>query len=294
MRRLIPILFGTFVLAQNPTALTPIAVVKFPALDEMSGLAASNRYKGVYWTHNDSGDSARIFAIRQDGSVVMPPGQTDATYKGIAIEGAGAIDWEDIAIDGGTIYIADVGNNGNVRRDLTVYAIKEPNPNEDQKAKPTKVIPVRYPDQFEFPGSDWRFDCESIVVYKKRLYFLTKHRGSESPHDPMDSTALYRLDTKDTQGYTVLTKLGEAKALGGWVTAADVSPNGKLLAVLAQFPKQAVHIYEIPKNSEKMLAGKHTVVPFAGGKQCEGICFVGNDTVMINNEQRDLFLLKVR
>ena len=37
---------------------------------EGSGLAASRRPPGVFWTHNDPGDSARLFAIDRQGRVL--------------------------------------------------------------------------------------------------------------------------------------------------------------------------------------------------------------------------------
>ena len=42
-------------------------------LAEVSGIAKSQTYEDTYWVHNDSGDEARLFAIRADGSVIVPP-----------------------------------------------------------------------------------------------------------------------------------------------------------------------------------------------------------------------------
>jgi hypothetical protein len=142
--------------------LKPHAVVQHKPIDEMSGIARSRTYEGVFWVHNDSGDRARIFPIRLDGSVVIPPfvSRRDSSdrpedpsvvYEGIHIEGAVNIDWEDIAIDGDTLYIADVGNNGNARRDLAVYVVKEPNPEATLQAHALKRVPVAYSDQKAFP-----------------------------------------------------------------------------------------------------------------------------------------------
>jgi len=39
-------------------------------VDEASGLAAGRRTRGILFTHNDSGDSARIFAFFDDGEPV--------------------------------------------------------------------------------------------------------------------------------------------------------------------------------------------------------------------------------
>ncbi len=41
-----------------------------PSIDESSGLSASRAHRGVLYTHNDSGDSARVFAVREDGTLV--------------------------------------------------------------------------------------------------------------------------------------------------------------------------------------------------------------------------------
>ena len=46
-------------------------------LVEVSGLAVGRRNPSLLWTHNDSGDSARIFAINQQGQVV-----TEVTVAG--------------------------------------------------------------------------------------------------------------------------------------------------------------------------------------------------------------------
>lgn len=171
----------------------------------MSGIARSRTYSGIYWVHNDSGDRARIFPIRQDGSVVIPPfvSRRDTSsrpedpalvYEGIQVGGAVNIDWEDIAIDGDTLYIADTGNNANARHDLAVYVLKEPNPETTLQTPILKRIPIAYPDQKAFPGDEWHFDCEAIFVFQGKLYFLTKHRAPRQPNTPEPSTKLYRLD----------------------------------------------------------------------------------------------------
>ncbi|MER3403200.1 MAG: hypothetical protein C4337_07925 [Armatimonadota bacterium] len=99
----------------------PVAKVAHPPIDEMSGIARSRTYPDTYWVHNDSGDRARLFAIRADGNVMVPPfvsrrdnarqsNTPPPVFEGIQIDGATNIDWEDIAIDGDTLYIADTGS----------------------------------------------------------------------------------------------------------------------------------------------------------------------------------------
>jgi hypothetical protein len=126
------LLFGLFaiVLISNPVfpqseRIQKVTNIEFEAISEMSGLAKSRRYADVYWMHNDSGDRARLFAADSEGKVIIPRfmssfyhGEREEADKnpwpGLIIETAVNIDWEDIAVDEDFLYIADMGNNGNV------------------------------------------------------------------------------------------------------------------------------------------------------------------------------------
>ena len=74
-------------------------------INEASGLAASRLHPGVLYTHNDSGDRARIFAVDSES------GETLAEYD-VARPGANH-DWEDMAVgvcpsqSGSCIYIGE-------------------------------------------------------------------------------------------------------------------------------------------------------------------------------------------
>lgn len=263
-----------------------------PPIDESSGLIPSGQYKGVFWTHNDSGDTARIFAIRRDGHAVTPNG-LESSYQGIRVPGAKNVDWEDIARDGRTLYISDMGNNGNSRRDLGIYEVPEPNPTRDQETKPARLLPIRYPDQTEFPPKGLMpFDCEAIFTLRGKLYLVTKHRLS--PRIPGMSANLYRLDTRYTDRPNVLTKLDSREGLGGWVTAADVSPDGETLAVLCHAPVSSVWLFSTQQKGDRFLSDPHPRrIVFSGGNQTESLAFTNNDTLLIGNEQRDLFELRV-
>lgn len=289
-----------------PLALVPYARVSHEPLTEISGIVKSRRYPGVYWVHNDSGDVPRLFAVRAaDGSALLPPWMAGEYYVGGKVEGkkeypgvqidlAANFDWEDIAIDGDTLYIADTGNNGNARRDLGVYVLTEPNPLATGRSRVLKWLPVAYPDQTEFPGQTrWNFDCEAVFALKGKLYFLTKHRAGGKIDTPATGSNLYRLDTAHTDQVNLLTKVDSHPDLGGWVTAADVSPDGKTLAVLCQWPVQSVWLFEA-KSGDRFLSGSARRLVFTGAKQCEAICFDGADSLIVTNEQRDLFRLSLR
>lgn len=294
------------VLAQTETPkldLKPVAAVLHPGAAEISGIVQSRRYPGVFWVHNDSGDRPRMFPIRLNGEVVKPPYETGfwvnapeagkQEWPGIEVANAANIDWEDIAIDRDTLYLGDVGNNGNARRDLGVYVVAEPNPEATGTVRALKFLPIRYPDQDAFPPKEWFFDCEAMFVHRGRVHFLTKHRKNGNFAIPDVGTKLYRLDSQHTDRPNVLRKLDERSDLGGWVTAADLSPNGRTLAVLAQAPVASIWFFDVARSGEKLLSGPSRRLLLSGAKQAEAIAFIDDRTVVVANEQRDLFRIAV-
>ena len=112
--------------AQSPTLADyapPVraGVLRSPALKEASGIAASKCQQNVYWTHNDSGNGALLYAI--DG--------TGAQLGVWNVSGARNKDWEDVSTfkdAAGKCYvlIGDIGNNELDRADLSIYRVSEP------------------------------------------------------------------------------------------------------------------------------------------------------------------------
>jgi hypothetical protein len=189
---------------RGQVSLEPAASFDSPAINESSGLAASRRFPGLYWTHNDSGDTAVIFAVDGQGRLVGKP---------VRLLGATNVDWEDIAADGaGNLWIGDFGNNLNSRTDLCLYVLPEPDPKVEEKVRVTKRIAIRFPDQSLFPPPRWEYDAEALFIAFGKPYVLTKHRGSST-------TKLYRLDQGDDGFSAPLTLLGTFD-IGGMVTAA--------------------------------------------------------------------------
>ena len=285
----------------QPTIVTPVLTgsIQHAPINEQSGLVKSHRFKDTWWVHNDSGDIARIFAVKLDGSVIYPPflrdiriGKVDpkipkALYQGIPVDLAANHDWEDITTDGTNLYIADTGNNGNARRDLGIYVVPEPNPMAAERATALRRISIRYPDQTAYPDpQNWQFDCEAVFHYRGRLWFLTKHRMAGKISIPQTGTKLYSMPTRVLQGdVNVLEKKDSLPDMGGWVTGASVSPDGRTLAVLTHFPKASVWFIELDGKSDKLLQGKKRQVVIRDSGQCEAVAFDDNDTVIVSNEE---------
>ncbi len=279
-----------------------VTTVLHPPLNEISGIVRSRTYPDVWWVHNDSGDEARLFAINAKGQPIMPAWRTDKYFgqefeegkepwPGIEMLNSSNGDWEDITIDDGRLYIADMGNNGNARRDLGFYVVNEPNPAAiDRGARPISFIPVTYPDQQTYPPTDWRFDCEAVFVHQGQLYLLTKYRADGRVDKITYGTSLYRLDTTHTDKENELTLVSRADDLRIIPTAADLSPDGQRLAVLSY---DGVWGFEAADGSDDWLAGSvwRLALPPHQLKQAEGLCWDDATTLRITNEQRDIFTL---
>jgi len=198
---------------------------------EASGLAASRRNRGLYWTHNDSGGRARLFAIDAHG------GHRRTVY----LSGASARDWEDIAVGPGPrggvsyIYVADVGDNHRQRSSIQIYRAPEPEVGGSAWSDlhvDAERFEVRYPDGAR--------DCEAIFVDQGpaaaargtsgRVYVISKHYDRAS--------SVYWVDLPAGPARTLtFTRAGALnQGVSGWataVTAADINPQGSLIVVRA-------------------------------------------------------------
>ena len=244
-------------------------------VDESSGIVSSRTYPGILWTHEDNGLSNNLYAV---------DGQGDFIFKA-SVSGAMNVDWEDIAIDGeGYLYVADSGNNKNKRKDLLVYKIREPNPQDPASvATVAKRIRFRYPSQKDFPDpSDLNYDAEALFFDDGKLYLLTKNRSDTT-------TDLYRFPTLQATDEIELEKIStfelgyDVLNDGGKVTAADISPDGKTLAMLCY---DAVYLFDKPTQGDDWFAGDHRQVMLdqAVTKQAEGLAFHDGHLVLTNEE----------
>jgi len=249
---------------------------------ESSGITRSRKNADLFWTHNDSGNEPRLYPLHRDGSPNRSADHPDV--PGVLIENATNVDWEDITtLDDGTLVIADLGNNGNARRDLAIYLVDEPQPTASRSA-PARRIQVCYPDQAAFPPppAQRNFDCEAVYAVGRTLYFLTKHRGDTR-------TRLYRLDNPQADRVNTLTLLGDFE-IGGKVVAAECDPGGKRLLVLTY---QKIWLFERPDLETPFFQGKVASRPFFL-PQSEAICFADDDTALMTDEIADsLFELKL-
>lgn len=204
---------------------------------EASGLVASPNYTNRFWLHNDSGDSARIYAMAGDGE-----------DRGIVnLGGVTARDFEDIAIGPGPnankdyIYVADIGNNGHGRATLWIHRFAEPAPPGKGKSI---TVPATAIESFEFayekpgePGKTWRRNGEAIFVdpISQDLVIIEKQLNTVS--GKKDMGWVYKIAQANLEeGRVIRAKPKVAirqrrSSNYGPTTAADISPDGKTIIV---------------------------------------------------------------
>lgn len=281
-----------------PAAVERLGTIAHVPIDEASGIAASARFPGVWWVLNDSGGGTALFAIDEIGRVIVPepararfhgdkpePGKT--AWPGHQLPGTANVDWEDLVVHDGKVYVADLGNNANARKDLAIYVAAEIDPRTTVDFAGVTTYRVRYPDQEAFPPAAMCFDCESIFVDQGAIYVLTKHRAT-GKNAPEAGSKLYRLDKPDAAAEVAFALVDRHATIGLWPTAASLSPDGKRLAVLAQ---TSIWLFERPAEGDRWLSGpaKRLVLEGRVALQAEAICWDGADHLRWCNEQRALY-----
>ncbi len=183
-----------------------------PEATEISGLVASPTQPGVLWAHNDSGDRARIFALRSDGSLIAS----------LDVPGAEATDWEDIAIGpGGDLLLGDIGDNKSVRKDIDIYRVPEPRLADGPAATAAATrLRLTYPD-----GAH---DAETLLADPRtgEIVIVTKRLDGRS------GVYVGRAPARDVSEEAVLRHAGDLRlGFAGLATAGDVSADGRTIAI---------------------------------------------------------------
>jgi len=186
-------------------------------VDESSGVASSRCTKGVFWTHNDSGDDPRIFAFNAEGNDL-------ATFE---LQGAINQDWEDMAsfVVRGVpwLLVADIGDNAELRDQYTLYLLREPRVDPARRKVRDKV---RVDEAVDFRYEDGPHDCEAVGVDAASGLIILVTKCA------LGNCKVFALGLPKERTREVLV----AKAIGALrmplVTAMDISPDGLRALVL--------------------------------------------------------------
>lgn len=242
-----------------------------PSLNENSGLIL---YNNLLWTFNDSGGENKIFGVDFSGNI----------KKEIELTGADNIDWEEIAQDETHIYIGDFGNNNGARKNLKIYRISKKDINRSPKQEiDWETIQFDYANQekFGYPPMTTPFDCEAMVELNDTLLLFTKDWEKLT-------TTVYKIP-KDA-GYFKLNP-GDSFDIKGVITGADISPDKKKLALIGYNNFKPLLWIFSEMSPENIFGGANHYFEFDSLQyaQTEGICFLGNDTLLVSCEQTPVF-----
>jgi hypothetical protein len=231
------------------------------AVMESSGLEVSA--DGNFWTHADGGNLPVLYQVDARGKLLTVLEVPDAANQ----------DWEDLAKDEqGHLYIGDFGNNENKRHNLRIFRIKE------QNSTQVDTIRFAYADQKAFPPkkADRNFDCEAFIYHQDHLYLFTKDRGKN------EMVKVYKVPAKPGSYQLAAT---DSIQISTMITAADISPDGKTLALLGY---GNIYLFEV-KGRDDFFSGNKYCIPFERSGQAEALVFTDNTDFVFTNEGGKIF-----
>jgi hypothetical protein len=233
-------------------------IAALPAqLVELSGITASRRHPGVYYAHNDSGDTARFFALDGEAKIRAE----------LDLHGAVATDWEDIAVgpcgSGSCVYIGDIGDNNAVRTQYAIFRVTEPDELDDAG----QASDISY-EQFPFVYPDGPHNAETLLVHPAtaRVFVVTKVAGAAS--------TVYELPQPLQAGVVatlVLVGPVSVPASAGLVTSGDFHPCAPRL--LLRTYGALFEMTGVDGSPESLFAAPPVQVPAATEAQGEGVTY---------------------
>jgi len=248
-----------------------LATLANEEIQESSGLAVSRRAANVWWTHNDSGDAARVFAFDEMGR----------NLGTCSVRGAAAVDWEDMASferDGTSwLLLADVGDNLRRRGTCNLYVVAEPAPTD-------ATVSVHQTVQIRYEGGPR--NCEAVAVdpATQTVWLASKAAlGAEMfafPLPPRETSEL-------------LTARLVARVNIPLVTGMDVSPDGRR-AVLLTYSTAYEFVRRDGENWETLWTREPRALEMPVRQQGESICY-GKDgaTLFLTSEKLPTPLWKI-
>ncbi|WP_436738289.1 WD40 repeat domain-containing protein [Streptomyces sp. BBFR102] len=221
--------------------------IEDPRITESSGLAASRKHPGVYWTHNDSDDGAYLYAVDS---------RTGKTVATVTMTGVGEPrDVEALSLGpDGDLYVGDIGDNlGGTWDHVWIYRLPEPAELRDQTVAAT---------QFTVQYEGGPRDAEALMVHPKtgRVYIASKKQSGGRLYEGPEKLS--------AQGVNLFRPTG---ADVDWVTDGAFSPDGSELVLRSYLGAKAYdwkgdgHLGEPRRLSAPLLGQSESVTYTADG-----------------------------
>lgn len=295
-----------------------VCTLRDARIHEASGLIASRKMPGCYYTLNDSDNPPLVFLIDRAGRTRLTLRLADARN----------VDWEDIALAPGEkpgtfdVCVADIGDNNKRRRELTIYRFPEPSPpetpaapasqpanhNHEKESSGSSAEPLDAPAEtkevkeikavaYRIRYADGPSDAEAFFVHPRTGdgYIVTKRFDGRCD--------VYKLAAPwKTNELNVLPKVGElrfpdALPVSTMATAADLAPDGRRLAVRSYACGWEWRLpAETPdKEFEKIFKTEPTRLELAAEPQGEALCYSSDGRAILTvSEKRPTVLYETQ
>ena len=226
------------------------------AIKETSGLI---NFNGRIITHNDSGGKASLYEIDiSTGNIIRTVTLINVNNK----------DMEDIAQDENYIYLCDIGNNSNKRKDQTIYKISKSDYLSKEEVHAEKIM-ISY--------QSTNYDAEAVVNVNNNLFLFTKNWGDLK-------TSVYKVP-KDKGNYK-LVKIDDFK-INGLITGADYNKNTNtiLLTGYSDFRPFVVLLNNFSQYNPLDGKVEKKVINVSGSTQIEGVSANPDNSYYLSAEE---------
>jgi len=227
-----------------------------PLVVEASGLAWSRSDADLAWTHNDSGDSARVIGLGWDGAVraVQP------------LSGISAVDFEDIALGpdpsgGDALFVGDIGDNAGARLNVRVHRMPEP---ALAGVAVGSTLPGAVPASSTLIYPDGARDAEALLVDRATgdVLIITKREAR---------SRVYRATAAQLAAGEAMMSFVGAMQYGG-VVAADACDDGRTIVVKTY---SAIRVHRSDGGLGPALLGSGELRPYVAEPQGEAVAANG-------------------
>jgi hypothetical protein len=253
----------------DPSGVSDVVRLDDEELDESSGLGISNRRPGFFWSHNDSGDEARLFAFDRTGKNT---GQVKLTS-------ADSDDWEDMAsfVHQGVarLLIADSGDNDSKRSGILLHLFDEPDPTKRVRLGDREIQTLR------LTYEDGPRDCEAVAVDVTRgmIILVSKARL------PLCGVYTVPLPDRDESGDDLKVTAKKVKLLPiPMVTALDIDPVNGDLWLVSYFHAICFRCSDRKMSLQQQLAALPDTYELPRWKQIEAVAVDRAHNVWVTSE----------
>ena len=239
-------------------------------IQEASGIVASLTNDNIIWTHNDSGDSNRIFAMDTQGKHIGEYFLNDSQNR----------DWEDIAIGPGPeeglhyLYVGDIGDNFSENDIKHIYRVIEPQLNSSSNFNSIQLDGI---ESISFQYEDGNRDAETLIIdpLTKDIIIISKREETAvhiySLPFPQDTDNILTANLIMTKDFYPNDNFVTSQ----WIVGGDISYDGKEILI-----KSYTDIFYFSRTNNQSfydaLNNEEIKFPYITEPQGEAICWDAN------------------